>query len=320
MSTHWRQRPEGGGYLALWLIRSIGLYGGRRLGRLFLYPITLYFFLRRGPERRASRAYLSRVFGQPATAWQVLRHIHCFAAVILDRIFLLARGERGFEIETVGVEMLEAHLARGTGVMLIGSHVGSFEVLRALSARKREVPLRVVLNTRQAPAMTMLFDQLAPDIARHVIDGARDPASIVLAMSEAAAQGQMVALLADRGRPGESMRRVPFLGSPAPLPIGPWLLAAALKVPVVLCFGLYLGGNRYRLVFEHFDDGLRLPRRGRRAALEPLLLRYAARLQHYARLAPYNWFNFYDFWDDDGDAADARADDTATAAGDSLVR
>jgi predicted LPLAT superfamily acyltransferase len=27
-----------------------------------------------------------------------------------------------------------------------------------------------------------------------------------------------------------------------------------------------------------------------------LLLRYVERLEHYCRLAPYNWFNFYDFW------------------------
>jgi predicted LPLAT superfamily acyltransferase len=23
---------------------------------------------------------------------------------------------------------------------------------------------------------------------------------------------------------------------------------------------------------------------------------YVARLEHYCRLSPYNWFNFYDFW------------------------
>lgn len=51
MSTneHWQSRPEGGGRFALWLIVIIALHGGRRLGRLFLYPITLYFYLRRAP-------------------------------------------------------------------------------------------------------------------------------------------------------------------------------------------------------------------------------------------------------------------------------
>ena len=50
-NPHWTDRPEGGGHFAIWLIRSIALYGGRPFARLFLYPITLYFYLRRGPER-----------------------------------------------------------------------------------------------------------------------------------------------------------------------------------------------------------------------------------------------------------------------------
>src|SRR5690606_36154379 len=61
----WKQRPEGGGRFAIWLIRSIALRLGRAPARLLLYPITLYFLLVRGPERRASRAYLARVLGRP---------------------------------------------------------------------------------------------------------------------------------------------------------------------------------------------------------------------------------------------------------------
>ncbi|MBW8075945.1 MAG: acyltransferase, partial [Metallibacterium scheffleri] len=95
MNSAWQGRREGGGWFALWLIRCIGLRGGRPPARLLLYPITLYFFLRRGPERRASRAYLARVLGRPARTRDVLRHFHAFAATTLDRVFLLARGERG---------------------------------------------------------------------------------------------------------------------------------------------------------------------------------------------------------------------------------
>ena len=84
MSDHWSEHREGGGRFALWLIRSIGLKCGRTCSRLLLYPITLYFYLRRGRERRASRDYLKRMFGRPASAWMVMRHIHCFAATLLD--------------------------------------------------------------------------------------------------------------------------------------------------------------------------------------------------------------------------------------------
>lgn len=307
MQEHWQSRPEGGGRFALWLIRTIALHGGRRLGRFCLYPITLYFFLRRGPERRASRQYLQRVFGRPPTVWQVLRHIHCFAATTLDRIFLLAHGERPFRIETEGLALLDERIAQGRGVLLFGSHQGSFEALRAIGARRPEMSLRVVLDKQKTPAMTDLLEALAPQVGASVIDAAQDGTTIVLAMAEACQGGALVAMLADRGRGHEVLRRTGFLGSPAPFPVSPWLLAHALQVPVVLCFGLYLGGNRYRLVFEPFCDRVEVPRQARGPALDALIARYAQRLEHYVQVAPYNWFNFYDFWQDAPMAADPAA-------------
>lgn len=305
--AHWQSRPEGGGRFAIWLIRAIALYGGRRMGRLCLYPITLYFFVRRGPERQASRHYLQRAFGRPATTWQVLKHIHCFAATILDRIFLLAHGEQPFRIETEGLELLDQCVAQGRGVLLFGSHQGSFEALRAIGARRPKMPLRVVLDKQKTPAMTELLEALAPDVGACVIDAAQDGTTIALAMAEACHDGALVAMLADRGRGHEVLRRTGFLGSSAPFPISPWLLAHTLQVPVVLCFGLYLGGNRYKLVFEPFSERVHIPRHDRGPALDALIARYAQRLEHYIHVAPYNWFNFYDFWQDapvaDGPAA-----------------
>ncbi|MFC4726896.1 acyltransferase [Coralloluteibacterium thermophilus] len=316
MTTHWTERPEGGGRFALWLIRSIGLYGGRPVARLLLYPITLYFLVVRGPERRASRAYLSRVFGRRATLMDVARHIHCFASTILDRVFLLAGRDRALDIRTHGLDQLEAAMAPGRGVLLFGAHHGSFEALRVLSQTNPDVRVRVVFDKGQSPAMTCLLDALNPGIAETVIDARMPGTAIVLAIGEAAASGALIGLLADRARRGESSLPVPFLGSPAAFPTAPALIAAALKIPVVLCFGLYRGGNRYDLHFEHFADSLEIPRRERASALEGILTRYARRLEHHVRLAPYNWFNFFDFWQNDGDVTDASAapDPAARAA------
>jgi predicted LPLAT superfamily acyltransferase len=303
-NEHWQSRPEGGGRFGIWLIRAVALYGGRPLARLCLYPISLYFCLRRQPERQASKQYLQRVLGQPVMPWHVFRHIHCFAATILDRVFLLAHGEKSFRIETQGLELLEQRLALGRGVLLYGSHQGSFEALRTLRARRPDMPLRVVLDKQKTPAMTELLEALAPDVGACVIDAAQHGASIALAMAEACSGGAVVAMLADRGRGHEVLRHAPFLGSPAPFPVSPWLLAHTLQAPVVLCFGLYLGGNRYRLIFEPFADRVEAPRHNRGPALDALIAGYARRLEHYARIAPYNWFNFYDFWQDTGVVAE----------------
>jgi len=303
VSGHWLDRPEAGGWFAIWLIRFIGLHFGRGFARLFLYPITLYFYFRRGPERLAARDYFRRIDGQPGNAWRVMRLIHAFASTILDRVFLLARGIDGFRVGLRGVDELHRHLDRGQGVLLLGAHVGSFEVLRVLAARRPECKLKLVMDKSKTPALTQLLEALAPELSGSVIDTARGGMDIVLALSEAAGEGAMITLLGDRGRPHELMRDARFIGADAPFPAAPWLIAALLKVPVVLCLGLYRGGNRYDLVFETLAEQVDLPRTGRNAALDAYIGRYAARLEHYLREAPCNWFNFYDFWQPHGATA-----------------
>lgn len=296
MSTQWKQRREGGGWFAIWLIRTIGRYGGRGPARLLLYPITLYFLIRRAPERRDSRAWLTRALGRPATLWDVARHIHTFASTILDRVFLLSEDMRRFDVGVHGLDALHAQLAQGRGVLLFGSHLGSFEVLRVLARRQREYPLWIVLDRAHNPAMQTLLDALNPELARSIIDAGQDGPALMLQIQQALQSGAMVALLVDRAQPGGHTLAVPFFGAPAQFPTAPWLIAAVLGVPIALGFGLYRGGNRYELHFEAFSDGLDIPRPQRRAAVAALIARYAARLEHHAQRAPYNWFNFYDFW------------------------
>src|SRR5690606_16856125 len=288
---------------------------GRALARLCLYPITAYFLLRRADERRDSRASLSRLLGRPATLADVARHIHAFAATILDRVFLLGGQLDRFAITVEGLPGLHAQLDQGRGVLLFGSHLGSFEVLRVIARERPDYRLRVVLDKGHNPAMTQLLDALNPEIAAGVIDAGQDGPTLMLAIKQAADEGALIALLVDRTQPGAATQPALFFGAPARFPAAPWLIAAVLKLPVSLAFGLYRGGNRYDLVFESFDDdGLDLPRAQRATRLAALIQRYAARLEHHARQAPYNWFNFYDFWNADEQPQAAPAPAAAPAA------
>ena len=85
------------------------------------------------------------------------------------------------------------------------------------------------------------------------------------------------------------------LGAPAQFPEGPFRLALVLGVPVVLFFGLYQGGGRYRIFLEVLPESP-AARREQRSPAALGVEGYVRRLEHYARAAPYNWFNFYDFW------------------------
>jgi predicted LPLAT superfamily acyltransferase len=322
MSTPWVERQEVGNSFLLHLMRDIALGCGRRATRTLLYPITLYFFFRRGPERRASRAYLERIFGRRISPWQVLRHMHCFSCTILDRLFLLGERFKRFDIRTSGLPDLDRTLEGGKGVLLIGTHLGSFDALRVLALERPDVPVRILLDVEQGARISQVLNALNPALAASIINARDAGPAVAIAIKQALDRNSIVALLADRGQPSNPVQSVNFLGSPAPLPVSPWLLAAALKVPVILAFGLYRGGNRYDLHFEPFADGIVIERNRRAEALAGILQRFADRLAHYARLAPYNWFNFYDFWHQgpESNSSSSGAGDAVAGAGDLLRR
>ena len=108
------------------------------------------------------------------------------------------------------------------------------------------------------------------------------------------AKGGIVVALADRVE-GASSLRSEFLGRPAPFPIGPHALAARAGAHLLIGFGLYEGGSRYRI--DILDCGPPAPAGSRGAALQPVVDRYAALLEQYARRYPTNWFNFFPFWE-----------------------
>jgi predicted LPLAT superfamily acyltransferase len=309
-------RPEAGSALGYRLISTFAMLCGRTAARLVLYPITAFYLVRRGPERRAARKYLQQALGRKPSLWDVAKQIHCFAAVTLDRVFLLSESFKRFDIRVIGLDELRKQWAKKQGVLVFGSHLGSFDSLRALAEFRRDVKVRVVLDVEQNPAITNILNTLNPEMARSIINARQDGAVTALAIKEALDETALVTLLVDRARPGNQVVTANFLGKPAPFPTGPWQLAAALKVPVVLCFGLYRGGNRYDLHFELFAETVRMERSDRQASLNAIIQRFADRLAHYASSAPYNWFNFYDFWQTDAPPSDV----DAAQRGDSVQR
>ena len=122
----------------------------------------------------------------------------------------------------------------------------------------------------------------------------------LLQVKELVDEGHMIAILADRVFNDEKMTSCKFFGSSAGFPTGPVIMAGALKVPVVLFFGLYLGGKRYEIHFEKLGENIRFSRSTRHESIQKWVQLYADRLEYYAKKAPFNWFNFYDFWGNRG--------------------
>lgn len=294
MTTRWIHQSERGSRFLVLLIGWITLKIGRWAARALLYPITLYFIMTASEQRIASRQFLSRALGRKARWWNVARHFHSFAGTILDRAYLVAGDYRRFELSMHGVDAALEQVAKGRGCILLGAHLGSFEVMRMVAMIDDSVKVKVLMYEDHNATLTSLIYSLNPQFSESIIPiGNFDS---LLRVQECLSQGELVGILGDRVAENDRITRCRFLGQEAIFPAGPVLVASMLKVPVVLFFGLYLGNNRYALHFELFSDEIVIRRENREADIRLWVQRYAERLEHYACLAPYNWFNFYDFW------------------------
>lgn len=284
----------------------LALRAGRLAPPLLLWPGTAWFLLTSARARAASAQYLARALGRPAGIPDIARHFHAFACAILDRILLLAGRDATFDIRTEGLDTVVTTLAQGRGCILLGAHLGSFEVLRTV-ARHAPVPVWALMYRRNGGALTSLLDRLAPALRAQVLE-IGDTASMIRAR-ECVERGEMVGILADRAPPGSAgaghrMVQAPFLGAAASFPSGPFVLASTLGAPVVLFHAVRTGPRRYVVRFQPFADRVALRRANRAGDLQCEVARYAAAIEAACRAHPYQWFNFFPFWDGPPDDAD----------------
>lgn len=289
----WVARPERSNTTAMRLIAWVARRLGRPAARLLLYPICLYFLAFSAQARSASRKYLAKALGRKPGLGDSYRHYLTFAATILDRVYLIDDQVSRFDVRLHGADIVDEMMAGGAGCFLVGAHLGSFEIIRAVG-RTRGLRVSMVMYEENARKLGAVLAAINPGLRVEII--ALGKVDSILRVQAALARGDIVGMLGDRTIGGEKTVSCPFLGETAPFPTGPLRVAAMLQRPVALMIGLHRGGNRYDVHFERLADLTRVDRAQRDRAIEELLRHYARRLEHYCRQAPYNWFNFYDFW------------------------
>jgi predicted LPLAT superfamily acyltransferase len=294
--VRWSGRSRGGVFGNWWFIQLIRLFG-LRPAYAFLVLVAGYFTVFNPSGYRCSKDYLRRVLGpQPFGRWPLLvyRHFYSFGTTLLDRVAVImgrAKMEWTFENTALFMDQVE----RGQGVILLGAHVGSWELGGHLLGRLGK-PVNVVILEKDEARMRQLFAQALEARRFNLLATDGHPLRSI-PIAAALRRGEIVALLGDRPFGGADVR-VPFLGGHARFPTGPYLLAAFTGAPIFQTFALRERPGHYRF-FSY--PGIFVPRAITRAgpeALTPYVAEYAGRLAEVAKKYPFQWFNIFPFWDE----------------------
>ncbi len=301
--SHWAQIGESTFVAGMWLLYQVHRFLGRWPFLLCLYPVIGYYWLTRPLARRSSLQYLQRMqqahglwSRQPSWSHSQ-KHFRIFAQVILDKLLALTGRYRTERVRFDGRQPLLDLLAQKQGAILVTAHIGCIELCQAIAKQRSNLRLNILVHTKHAEQFNRLLQRLSPDSGVRLLQVTDFSAATAMMLAECVERGEFIAIAGDRVPVHDSKTtRAQFLGHEAAFPCGPYVLAALLKCPLYF-MGCVHEGNSYAVEFVPIALQVELPRAHRREALSAYAQQYACLVEQLLVKAPYDWFNFFPFWD-----------------------
>ncbi|WP_019028211.1 hypothetical protein [Colwellia piezophila] len=304
--SHWSNLEERGSVVGMRVLFSFYRLVGRRILWLVLFPVVCYLYLVNKVARQASLDFLNKAANyqqgnqEKVSFWHGLK-LHCsFADSAFDKLDAWLGKITKHDIDYIDRDGIKELTEKKQGGIFIGSHLGNLEVCRALNTLNNETVINVLVFTENAVKFNQLLERVNNKVTVNLIEVSDMGPGLAVALKEKVEQGEAIVIVGDRTSISIGGRVIyaPFLGEQAPFAQGPFILAALLECPIYWIFCIKSKG-RFKLIFEHVTDKLALPRKHRQQVLQGIVEKYAQRLSFYAVKYPYQWFNFYDFWQKD---------------------
>jgi predicted LPLAT superfamily acyltransferase len=304
MKQHWSQIGESTFVAGMWFLVWVHRVLGRVPFLVCLYPVVLYHWAAKPQARAASLEYLQRLqatHGSLGTApgWRhTLRHFLSFADTILDKTLALSGRYRFERLRFVGREPVVEMIQAGQGGVFVTAHIGCLELCQASAEHQRGLKLNVLVHTAHAARFNRMLKRLDPHSSVQLLQVTEVNAATAVLLAQKVAQGEFVAIAGDRvpvRGSASATTQAMFLGHEAPFPAGPYVLASLLKCPLWSMACVREGGG-HTVVFERLAERVELPRGRRAEAIAVYAAEFACRLEALVARSPYDWFNFFSFW------------------------
>ena len=302
-TSHWARTGESTFVAGVWFLYWVHRLFGRLPFRFCLSPVVFCYWIFQSSARNASLDYLRRlqlargVFPSMPGIRTSLAHFSCFAETLLDKTLAAAGRYPRNRLRIEGHDVLLADMHAGRGGVIITAHMGCLELMQASANFRPGLRINILVHTAHAQRFNRILARLNPASTVRLLQVSDFSAPVAMMLADRVAAGEMIAIAGDRiPVTGDRTLQVPFLGSPAPFPSGPYLIASLLACPVYLMACLHEGSG-YHAIVHKLADRIVLPRRDRMAVMTGFATSFATWLEDRVCESPLDWFNFFPFWD-----------------------
>ncbi len=272
------------------------------LGYAVVAVAASWFWLTDQKARQASADFLRRVLGscpRPRRLAQTWRHLRIYGELTLDVSVALA-GYEHIHVEPPDIQLIKEALRPDQGLLVLTGHVGCPELAAAMIQGLGQGRRVHIVRYRAPDDPTEYFYRTHWKLLRdvHWINSIH-PLSAGVQVMAALRNHDFVGMQADRATHGRSIP-VTLLGRRAVLPAGPFTAAVLSRAPVVTAFMLREKRRYYRLhlsPLRYYDGSTDGPAVDQGAAIRRAAEDYVADLEPLLKRYPYQWGNFYKFWE-----------------------
>lgn len=291
MEEKWDGKTKGSlwGYrFFVFCIRFLGV----RISYFFCFWVAGYFVLFTRTQRRGLMQFYQQgfQFSKGKSYRFAAGNFYRFGQIIIDRIALKTPRKRiythSFNNERVLVEMHK----NGKGGFLFSGHVGNWENAGNLIGERITSKINILMLDEEVEKIKKYVEQ-STEASRYNLIPLKEDLSHLVLIHRALKRNELIALHADRTLPGQKTYTFPFLGVPAEFPAGPFIMAHKFKVPITFVFAIKRGSTHFELSStDPITAGTEV------GSPEEIAERYVHRLEEMVRMAPKQWFNFYDYY------------------------
>jgi predicted LPLAT superfamily acyltransferase len=216
----------------------------------------------------------------------------------LDKVALLAGFNEKFTFDFEGENYLH-QMSEDQGGFLIGAHIGNWEIAGQLLERIKTTVHILMLEAEHQQIKSLLDSVLTQK--RMSIITIKDDYSHLIKIRQALQNNEMIALHGDRFIEGSPTVTRKLLGKEAKFPYGPFFMAVKYGKPVSFVSAVKETNTHYHLYAtqpKYYTAGR--DKQEIQDQIDKMLNAYTLEMERVLRIYPEQWFNYYYFWEPDG--------------------
>lgn len=294
-TKEWSGKTRGGAFgyrFFILLINGLGV----RFAYFFLAFVVAYF-IPFAPKATASSWWYARNI-LDKTRFQafvfLFLNYYRFGQTIIDKMSISSGNKEKyqFSFDQTYPQFLEI-LNEEKGAIMVGAHVGNWEI-GAPFFDKYGKNMHIVMLDAEYQKIKKLLEEHSKGRNYKILPlNENDGLNNIFQIKDILDKHEYICFQGDRFLEKMQSVEIEFMSKTAHFPIGPFLLASRLQVPVIFYFSMREKGMKYKFYFQIAQPA------SKEIATKPeiqILEQYICALENILQKYPEQWFNYYRFW------------------------